>query len=86
MSLAFPGWHFRCSVHCSMTVVWAFALYVSVAMAGSNGHARYFEADGHLVYPTREVCEAARAAIHRLDPWTDNYFVEDCVPRKAQPS
>jgi hypothetical protein len=69
-----------------MTVVWAFALYLSVAAAGSNGHARHFESDGQLVYPTREVCQAARAAIQRLDPTTDHYFVEDCVPREARAS
>jgi hypothetical protein len=69
-----------------MMVVWVLALYVSVATAGSNGHARRFEADGQLVYPTREVCLAARAAIHRLDPTTDHYFLEDCVPREARPS
>jgi len=53
---------------------------------GSSGHARHFEPDGQLVYPTREVCLAARAAIRRMDPWTDHYFVDDCVPREAQPS
>ena len=62
-------------------VVWVFALYLSVAAAGSSGHARHFEPDGHLVYPSREICQAARAAIHGLDPSTDHYFVEDCVPR-----
>jgi len=67
-------------------VVWVFALYLSVATVGSSGHARHFEPDGQLVYPTREVCQAARAAIRRMDHWTDHYFVEDCVPREAQPS
>ena len=70
----------------SMTVVWVFMLYVSVATAGSNGHARRFEADGQLVYPTREACQAARGAIRRLDPKTDHYVLEDCVPREARPS
>ena len=69
-----------------MTVVWVFVLYVSVATTGSNGHARHFVLDGQLVYPTREVCQAARAAIRRLDPKTDHYVLEDCVPRAAQPS
>ena len=62
-------------------VVWVFTLYVSIVTVGSNGHARHFEPDGQLVYPTREVCQAARAAIHRLDPRADHYFVEECVPR-----
>src|SRR3989442_12729334 len=70
----------------SMTVVWVFMLYVSVATAGSNGHARRFEADGQLVYPTREACQAARGAIRRLDPKTDHYVLEDCVPREARPA
>jgi hypothetical protein len=69
-----------------MRLTWVFTLYLSVASAGSNGQARHFEHDGHLVYPTREVCQAARAAIRRLDPWADHYFLEDCVPREAGPS
>jgi hypothetical protein len=67
-------------------VVWVFTLYLSVVTMSSNGHARHFEPDGQLIYPTREACMAARGAIHRLDPWTDQYFVEDCVPRVTQPS
>ncbi len=67
-------------------VVWVFALYLSVATVGSSGHARHFEPDGQLVYPTREVCQAARVAIHRLDPRGDHYFLEDCVSREARPS
>jgi len=39
-----------------------------------------------LVYPTREACQAARGAIRRLDPKTDHYVLEDCVPREARPS
>jgi hypothetical protein len=67
-------------------VVWVFSLYLSVMTAGSGGYARHFEPDGQLIYPTREVCQAARAAIHGLDPWTDHYFVEDCVSRPARSS
>ena len=67
-------------------VVWVFTLYLSVVTSGSSGHARHFEPDGHLVYPTREVCQAARSAILRLDPWTEHYFVEDCVPRPVRSS
>jgi hypothetical protein len=67
-------------------LIWVFTLYLSVTTAGSNGHARHFESDGQLVYPTREVCLAARTAIHRLDPWADHYFLEDCVPREPRPS
>ncbi len=63
-------------------VVWVFTLYLAVATAGSNGHARRFEHDGQLVYPTREVCQAARAAIRRLDPSTDHYFLEDCTAER----
>jgi len=67
-------------------VVWVFTLYLSVVTAGSSGHARHFEADGQLIYPTREACQAARGAIRRLDPKTDHYVLEDCVPREARPS
>jgi hypothetical protein len=67
-------------------VVWVFTLYLSVVTAGSSGHARHFEADGQLIYPTREICQAARAAIHGLDPWTDHYFVADCVSRPSRSS
>ncbi len=69
-----------------MQLLWVFTLYLSVVAPGSNGQARHFEPDGQLVYPTREVCQAARAAIRRLDPWTDHYFLEDCVPREPGPS
>ena len=67
-------------------VVWVFTLYLSVTTGGSSGHARHFEADGQLVYPTREVCQAARAAIRRLDPWTDQYFLEDYTSREPRRS
>src|SRR5437879_12329570 len=52
----------------SMTVVWVFMLYVSVATAGSNGHARPSVADGQFGYPAREAGQAACRAIRRLDP------------------
>jgi len=69
-----------------MQPLWVFTLFPSVVAPGSNGQARHFEPDGQLVYPTREVCQAARAAIRRLDPWADHYFLEDCVPRETRPS
>ena len=61
-------------------------LDLSVATASSHGHARHFEPDGPLVCLTREVCQAARTAIHRLGLWADHDFLEDCVPREPRPS
>jgi hypothetical protein len=60
---------------------WVFALWLVIPLAGVPS-VKTFAPDGRLgPYPTKDVCEAARTEIQRLDPWTEQYFLDSCVPR-----